>query len=66
MIDASPTRMDIVYIILKQIVAIADSLELDILVLVMEQTLYSKADHIRWQNYEFNDWLFSYGTSTQL
>ena len=42
-IDASPTRMDIVYTILKQIVTISDSLELDSLVIVIGQTIYSKS-----------------------
>ena len=48
-IDASPTRMDTVYTILMQCVAIADSLEFDSLVLVMDQAIYSKAQQIRWQ-----------------
>ena len=45
--DASPTRMDTVYTILTQSVAIADSLELDSLVLVMVRAIYSKAQQIR-------------------
>ena len=59
-IDASPTRMDTVYTILTQSVAIADSLELDSLVLVMDQAitpnhsiLCGKMIHSR------SDWLFA-------
>ena len=52
-IYASPTRMDTVYTILTQSVAIADSLELDSLVLVMDQAIYSKAQQIRGQNDSF-------------
>ena len=51
--DASPTRMDTVYTILTQSVAIADSLELDSLALVMDPPIYSKAQQIRWQNNSF-------------
>ena len=45
--------MDTVNTILTQSVAIADSLELDSLVLVMDQAIYSKAHQIRWQNDSF-------------
>ena len=55
MIDASPTRMDTVYTILKQSVAISDSFELDSLVLFLDQTIYSKAQQIRWENYSFEE-----------
>ena len=54
-IDASTTIIDTVYTILTQRVAIADSLELDSLVLVMDQAIYSKAQHIRWQNDSFKE-----------
>ena len=54
-IDASPTKMDTVYTILKQSVDIADSLELDSLVLVMDQAIYAKAQHIRWQSDSFQE-----------
>ena len=47
--------MDTVYTILTQSVAIADSLELDSLVLVMDQAIYSKAHQIRWQNESFKE-----------
>ena len=47
--------MDTVYTILTQSVAIADSLELDSLVLVMDQAIYSKAQLIRWQNDSFKE-----------
>ena len=59
MIDASPTRMDTVYTILTQSVAIADSLELDSLVLVMDQAIYSKAQQIRGQNDSFKERLYT-------
>ena len=39
----------------KPSVAIADSLELDSLVLVMDQAIYSKAHQISWKNYSFNE-----------
>ena len=55
MIDASPTRMDTVYTIITQSVAIADSLKLDSLVLVMDHAIYSKAQQIRWQNDSFKE-----------
>ena len=55
MIDARTTRMDNVYTILKQSVAIADSLALDSLVFVMDQAIYSKAQQIRWQNDSFKE-----------
>ena len=54
-IDARPTRMDTVYTILTQSVAIADSLELDNLVLVMDQAIYSKAQQILMQNDSFKE-----------
>ena len=57
-IDASPTRIDTVYTILTQSVAIADSLELGSLVLVMDQATYPKAQQIRWQNDSFKERLF--------
>ena len=47
--------MDTVYTILTQIVAIADSLELDSFVLVMDQAIYSKEQQIRWQNDAFKE-----------
>ena len=55
MIDASRTKQDTVYTILKQSVAIADSLEHHSLVLVMDQAIYSKVQQIRWQNDSFNE-----------
>ena len=47
--------MDTVYTILTQSGAIADSLELDSLVLVMDQDIYSKAQQIWWQNDSFKE-----------
>ena len=44
-IDSSPTKMDTVYTILKQSVEIANSLELENITLVMDQAIYSKAQH---------------------
>ena len=46
-----------VHPILTQSVAIVDSLELDSLVLVMDQAIYSKAQQIRWQNDSFKEQL---------
>ena len=54
--------METVYTILTQSVAIADSLELDSLVLVMDQAIYSKAQQIRWQNDSFKErWVIRFG-----
>ena len=47
--------MDTVYTILTQSVAIADSLELDGLVIVMDQAIYSKAHQIQWENDSFKE-----------
>ena len=49
-IDASPTEMDTVLTILQRSIEIADKLELDSIVVVMDQAIYSKAQIIRWSN----------------
>ena len=51
MIDVNPTRMDTVYTILEESVAIADSLELD----SMNQAIYPNAQQIVWQNDSFKE-----------
>ena len=60
MIDTSTTRMDTVYTILTQSVAVADNLELDNLVLVMDQAIYSKSQQIGGKMiYSRSEWLFA-------
>ena len=58
--DVNPTIMDIVYTILKHSVVIADSLELDIFVLVMDQAVYSKNSRFGVKIiHSRSDWLFA-------
>ena len=52
-IDASPTEMSTVLTILQRCVEIADKLELDTIVVVFDQAIYSKAQLIRWRNAVF-------------
>lgn len=54
-IDASPTEMKTVQAILLKSLEIADELQLDQIVLVMDQAIYSKAQQIRWQNITFQE-----------
>lgn len=52
-IDGSPTEMNTVLTILQRSVEIADKLNLETVVLVMDQAIYSKAQMIRWGNAQF-------------
>lgn len=52
-IDASPTEMDTVLTILNRSVDIANKLQLETVVIVMDQAIYSKAQIIRWRNAHF-------------
>ena len=52
-IDASPTEMDTVLTILQRSVQIADKLNLETIVVVFDQAIYSKAQIIRWSNAQF-------------
>ncbi|XP_067300890.1 uncharacterized protein [Pseudorasbora parva] len=52
-IDASPTDLDTVHTILTRSIEIADKLELNEIVLVMDQAIYAKAQEIRWMNTTF-------------
>ena len=49
-IDASPTELSTVNAIFEKSLTIADELELDTIVLVYDQALYSKAQQVRWNN----------------
>lgn len=48
-IDASPTDLNTVHTNLSSSIAIADSLEQKEVVLVMDQSIYAKAQEIHWQ-----------------
>ena len=48
-IDASPTEMNAVNTLLHRSIDIADSLKLDSVVVVVDQTIYAKAQSVRWQ-----------------
>ncbi|KAL2104338.1 hypothetical protein ACEWY4_001206 [Coilia grayii] len=52
-IDASPTNLNTVHTILTRSLEIADKLELNEIVLVMDQAIYAKAQEIRWANSTF-------------
>ena len=52
-IDGSPTEMNTVLTILQRSVQIADKLNLETVVLVMDQAIYCKAQIIRWRNAQF-------------
>ena len=52
-IDASHTEMSTVLTILQRSVEIADKLDLQTIVIVMDQAIYSKAHLIRWRNAVF-------------
>lgn len=52
-IDGSPTDMSTVLTILQKSIQIADKLELEAIVIVMDQAIYSKAQLIRWKNAQF-------------
>lgn len=52
-IDASPTEMNTVLTILQRSVEISKKLVLDVIVVVVDQAIYCKAQIIRWQNAEF-------------
>ena len=53
-IDGSPTDMSTVLTILQKSIQIADKLELEAIVIVMmDQAIYSKAQLIRWENVQF-------------
>ncbi|KAJ8023132.1 hypothetical protein HOLleu_38227 [Holothuria leucospilota] len=52
-IDSNPTQMDTVQMILKNSISYADRLDQEVIVLVFDQAIYSKAQQIRWQNEEF-------------
>jgi len=52
-IDASPTDLDTVDTILTHSIVIADKLELNEIVLVMDQAIYAKAQEIHWMNTTF-------------
>ena len=54
-IDASPTEMSTVNLVLTRSIDIANILLLPNIVLVMDQAIYSKAQQIRWQNEEFTN-----------
>ena len=54
-IDGSPTDMNAVLTILQKSVQIADKLDLETIVIVMDQAIYSKAQLIRWKNAQFNE-----------
>ena len=53
-IEANPTEMSTIYTILLKSIEIADKLEIDSLVLVSDQAIYSKIQQIRWKNDVFN------------
>lgn len=52
-IDASPTEYTTVHSILSKSKDIASLLGMDCMVLVFDEGIYSKAQHIRWKNPEF-------------
>lgn len=52
-LDANPTDMSTVNCILKYNLQIANDLDIDSIVLVMDQATYSKAPQIMWQNDQF-------------
>jgi hypothetical protein len=54
-VDANPTEMSTVYtiIILVHSSEIADKLRMESIVVVFDQTIYAKAQQIRWQNEVF-------------
>ena len=49
-IEASPTEMSTVNIILNRSLALADQLELEHIVLVFDQAIYAKVQQIRWKD----------------
>lgn len=48
--DCNPTEMSTINTLLERSIKIANHLNVDNLVLVMDQAMYSKAQQIRWQN----------------
>lgn len=52
-LDANPTEMSTVNTILCRSLQIANELQIDNVVLVMDQAIYSKAQQIKWQNEDF-------------
>uniref|UniRef100_UPI00358DF722 uncharacterized protein n=1 Tax=Myxine glutinosa TaxID=7769 RepID=UPI00358DF722 len=52
-IDATPTEMNTVLTILQRSVQIADKLQLEAVVIVVDQAIYCKAQLIRWKNAQF-------------
>ena len=52
-IDGSPTDLSTVLTILQKRIQIADKLELEAIVIVMDPAIYSKAQLIRWKNAQF-------------
>jgi hypothetical protein len=52
-IDASPTEYSTVHTVLSKSKDIASQLGMDYMVLVFDEAIYSKAQHIRWKNPEF-------------
>ena len=54
-IDQSPTEFDTVNTILLRTVEVADNLNLDAVVAVFDQAIYSKVQQIRWQISSFRE-----------
>ena len=57
-IDASPTDMSTVCTVLLRSVQIADQLELDAVSVVFDQSIYCKAQQIRWEDLIFLERIF--------
>ena len=49
-LDCNPNKMPTINTLLERSTKIADHLKIDNLVIVMDQSIYSKAQLIRWQN----------------
>lgn len=54
-IDASPRDLNTVHTILSHSIAIADSLKQKVMVIIMDQAIYAKAQEIRWQTSSYSE-----------